>query len=79
MRSNAFAAKYAQADPARLLRTAGCTLASRRTRQATWIASSIWAPARQDPSTAPGMPANAYTQGLDSLAKIYGVRERGLR
>src|SRR5438309_11431264 len=78
--SNAFAAKYAQADPARLLPYGG--VHPRFTKDPAGDVDRLVELGTRLVKIHPphqGMPANAYTHGLDALGKIYRrCEERGL-
>ncbi len=78
--SNAFAAKYAQADPERLLPYGG--VHPRFTKDPAGDVDRLADLGTRLVKIHPphqGMAANAYTQGLDALAKIYRrCAERGL-
>jgi len=78
--SNAFAAKYAQADPARLLPYGG--VHPRFTKDPAGDVDRLADLGTRLVKIHPphqGMPANAYTNGLDALGKIYRrCEERGL-
>src|SRR5213595_321294 len=78
--SNAFAAKYAQADPARLLPYGG--VHPRFTKDPVGEVDRLVDLGIRLVKILPphqGMPANAYTNGLDALGKIYRrCEERGL-
>src|SRR3989449_8155934 len=70
--SNAFAAKYAQADPARLLSYGG--MHPRFTKDPAGDVDRLVELGTRLVKIHPphqGMPANAYTHGLDALGKIY--------
>src|SRR2546426_1760900 len=78
--SNAFAATYAQADPARLLPYGG--VHPRFTKDPAGDVDRLAELGTRLVKIHPphqGMPANAYTHGLDALGKIYRrCEERGL-
>src|SRR2546429_3756102 len=78
--SNAFAATYAQADPARLLPYGG--VHPRFTKDPAGDVDRLVELGTRLVKIHPphqGMPANAYTHGLDALGKIYRrCEERGL-
>ena len=78
--SNAFAAKYAQADPERLLPYGG--VHPRFTNDPAGDVDRLAELGTRLVKIHPphqGMPANAYTNGLDALGKIYRrCEERGL-
>src|SRR2546421_7552359 len=78
--SNSFAAKYAQADPERLLPYGG--VHPRFTKDPAGDVDRLAELGTRLVKIHPphqGMPANAYTHGLDALGKIYRrCEERGL-